>query len=355
MKIKYNITLKNPSEEYFNISDSYESEGSISMERKEAGYLFKGNLQSNSNYFEIHSNSYLGTRLSPSNFKEDLVLNIEKNNTSLDVVQLFDLIGKNILSDDFKKLSPFLKSTNKLTDNRYKISDYVEQASDIFVIGITEKGVVTKPEYKIEKYSCIFETTEEEYLVFYFKINRALSLETDNSVFVSDNELSKMSSGFKKIITKSYLENKSDIYLSEHGYIVESNEELDIVSNIELLFDNIESDRYNIEPYEKVLLDFKSFNEIKDNIFKDNIVLIYKLMEDFQAVPKFAISDITEEAVESEEVSIFLKSNEEFKKKYIAKIYKAILKVGEEIHQIENTSILSLLSTEFKGKIYKYE
>lgn len=355
MKIEYTVKIVNPVASFLTVdSQTKEKEGIVQIVKRDTDYLVRGYIDKGKEVVKVHSVGYVGKdyRLKE---RESTELEVEDNLTSLSIIDLFSIIDKKVDSTEFSKVKSHIKKVIVLENNIFKIEDYVEKEHDIFIISISKEGLIQKPTVTVNTYTNTFYCDTKDSL-YYFKINRTLSLDLNDYLPLSFEYLMKMPVGFKKLSTNTYSSSSSNIIKQEDEYICYTSEESKLSSDHKILVDGYETSEYNLDPYEKVILNFKQYYKISDiSINKENIYLIYKVDDDNEIVPYFAINPSEDSKSMPKEIKDFISSDEEFKKRYLCQLYKIRLTIGKEINTIYNTEVAKSLLNNFKGNIYKYE
>ena len=355
MKISYKVTLENPIKSVLKATNDLSSSGSFIIKRGNKGISIAGSYVDEQVEVKAYSESFLGEDYS-LNEKSQLQLGIEDYQTT-DVMDVFNIFQKHIDSPEFEKIRNSLKLSRSL-----KIDKFVEKSSDVILVKIDSAGLIQKVNGYVKPFSnqiVLGETLAPTTILGYFLTSKPLKISTNNSLFISNNELLKLPYGFCKLKNTLSVKHTNNL-ISKGDYSEFYSAVSDNLSfSSYLLVDGVKSSVYKIQENEKILIETsEEYSELVFDYTTNNITLIYEVTPSSDPVPVLALVGKDVGLTSDGDRSVYdelLGADKEFLKKYVRKEYSIILKTKNNEYTIINPEVLRILTTtsEFEGKILK--
>lgn len=355
MKITYKVTLTNPVKDVLKVTNDLDATGNFVVNKGNHGFNITGSYIDEQVETKAYGSSFLGETYS-LNEKSQLQLGLE-DYVITDIVDVFESLNKNISSPEFSKVRKGLKLVVDL-----KIDKFVEKSSDVFVIQIARNGTVTKFNGKVKPFSNTLvpdATVDPTVILGYFLISKPLKIDTDNSLFIANEDILKLPVGFCKI--SNNLAYKHDNVLESKGSHLEfySTRKDTLKFSSAVLVDGVRTLNYKIRENEKILIEtLEDYLTLSFDNFIDNITLIYEVEEDNSLTPIIALVDKEIDLDFSTDTTMYdqlVLADKEFLKKYVTREYNVTLKTINNEHTIINSDVLKILTdtSDFEGKILK--
>lgn len=360
MQIKYTVQITNPIKDFLKVQKSFKRDGNFNITKKTHGLLIEGSLTDDSSTVVAYNYSHIGddyllTETDSLSLKNDYY-------KQTDVIELFNIVGTNISDAPFLKVQNSFKLAKRLPNDHFKIDQYVEKSSDVFLIRIDSTGVISKLKGLVLPLSNtiqLSETIEASDVIGYFLVSKPLKLNTNDYLYVSNADLLKIPTGFCTITNKVLAKNTTSFY-SENGYTTFSSQIDDnLIFSSPVLVDGVKVKQYPVKEYEKLLLTVANdFEPLSFGNISNNITLVYKVLPDNTVEPYIAIVDKDLDILFEEDNSLLLElqnADSEFLKKFVMKEYAIKLTTTYNEYNLLNSSVLSQLAdtNEFEGKIIK--
>ena len=355
MKITYKVTVTNPVKDVLKITNDLDATGEFKVARGKTGFNITGSYIDEQVETKAYGSSFLGETYS-LNEKSKLQLGLEDYNLT-DIVEIFESLNKSINSPEFLKIRKGLKL---IIDS--KIDKFVEKSSDVFLVKIDKNGLVSKLNGIIKPFSntlVLNETVDSTFVLAYFLISKPLKIDTDESLYISNEDILKLPLGFCKISNNLAYKFDNSV-ISRGDYFEFSTNKKDMITlSSAVLIDGVRALKYKIRENEKILIEtLEDYITLSFNNIVDNITLVYEVLPDNSLNPAFALVGKNVDLEYSSDTELYdqlKQADEEFLKKYVTREYKILLKTTNNEHTIINSDVLKVLTdtSDFEGKILK--
>ena len=355
MKITYSVRIVNPVKEVLKVTNDIGAAGDFTVKQGKKGFNITGSYVDEQVETKAYTSSYLGETYS-LNEKSQLQLGIE-DYTLTDISDIFSSLNTLITGSDFIKIRHGFKLTKDL-----KIDKFVEKSTDVFLIKINRDGLITGVNGKVKPFSntiILTETLAKTDVLGYFLTSKPLKIDTDNSLFIPNEDLLKLPSGFCKI--------SNNLAVKHVNGLEKKGEHLEFYSSVRdtltfssfVLVDGVKTSKYTIRENEKILIEtYDAHASLDFKNIEDNITIIYEVDSQNTLIPTLALVGKDVDLEYSTDTTLYdtLKlADSEFLKKYIKKEYTITLKTTNNENTIINSDVLKVLTdtTDFEGKILK--
>lgn len=359
MKIKYKVTITNPNKDYMKVTDNLVGEGSFLVKQTPQGVVIQGSYLEDDVEIKAYNHSYLGEGYSLSE-KNKLILDYE-DYTLTDVTDIFGLFGTNISETPFLKIQKGFKLAKNVQDV-YQIDRYVEKSTDVFLVKIDKLGLISRVQGSVTPFSNKVKldvALASGDILGYFLVSKPLKIDTDSYLFIPNEDLLKLPTGFCRIDNKVVTKNATEL-IKKNGYLEFSSiikTQLKFSSFIKL--DGVKLTQYSMRENEKVLLEVsEDVSPFSLKNTANNITLIYQITTENTLKPVLALVDKDVDLEYTADDSLYLElkqADPEFHKRYLIKEYSVSLATTHNEYSIINSDVLHKLTntTEFQGKILK--
>lgn len=365
MKLNYKVRLENPVKNALRVEDTLVKTGAVGVTVKSTGILVNAVVDNQGIVTKAHNYSYLGEDYSLNNNSQITMSTLDYY--IVDVVSIFETIGKTTDSVEFKTIQPFIHSVVKSDDSKLKLSVYVEKETDVFVLKISNSGLISRLNYTIPSFSNTIildqsETLTESDTLVYLLTNKPLKLDLDDYLFIPKQDVLKLPHGFCTLTNQVFSKNTVELSTEKTYSTLFSTVDTKLTFSSSLLVDTVLRQSYKIRANEKVILQTsQGFSKLSLNNLADNVTLIYEVMDDSSVQPYLAVVGKDIELEYNSNITNLLdellQADEEFLKKYLFVEYKILISTPYNQHSIFDSTVLDKLQNtdEFLGRILKHE
>lgn len=338
ISIRYKIGLHNPTKDHMKPTESFNEYSTIKVKEVSSGVVINGFYKRNKEVTVATDFSYLG---------EDFYLKSDTGSRTtlepeeqdyLDVSEIFSLNGK-LYSQLENKYKIQINRAKEVKEGYLKINHIIANKGDVVFFEILPDTTLKLLRFEFEGASNLIKASSPN-MVIYFVVSKPLRISVGNPMHIPTKELENLPNGFCKLSNELVLNNNTNVEkISINRYVLRGKESSILSCTFPVKFDNIKTRRYVTTPSETVLLDVDfEFNtnliDTNNLDLSNNVTALYEIKPDGQLEPYILVDTMSLLGITDamklhkrflKRLDIF-KSDSEFKKKYIVRQYKVLIK-----------------------------